>query len=263
MTKVHFTHKKPECSSCRCRDIYISRLSPLVQGRDVEPVTPLGRLLWRLMDHTGGARTPPNLALLDGFVMTVRLGKESWDTANQRGSPGKSFFCQQGTTETSRGAGECTGRNSAEGQPQGRGLASPRWPWLPPLLARGALLFTPWGGGRRAACPRGSITPSRGGGEGAPSRASPSRPGRRGHRADAEAGLWGLLLFLCTLAPASTGAWVNPCSFLWSQRSSAEDNTCLLRRGAIPALVGRCKNEISWSRRISDSAPMSVLCPGR
>jgi len=48
--------------------------------------------------------------------------------------------------------------------------------------------------------------------------------------------------------------------FLESQRSSAEDNACLLRQEPIPALVGQCKNYI---RVFSASTLMSMLCLGR
>lgn len=44
-----------------------------MQGHDVEPMTPLGRLLRRSMNRTGGARMPPNLVSLDGWLMAGTL----------------------------------------------------------------------------------------------------------------------------------------------------------------------------------------------
>lgn len=117
----------------------------------MEPDTPQGRLLQRCMDHARRARMPPNPALLDGSVTAVRLRKAG--KALTKGGAWKSLLRQQGTVETSRGAGQCTSGNSAEGRQPAGVLASPRWPRLPPLLARGALPCALRGGeGGQPAC---------------------------------------------------------------------------------------------------------------
>lgn len=94
------------------------------------------------MDDTGngrgGTRMPPNSVSLDDSMMAVRHGNAG--TMLTKEGTWESLFHQQGIIETQlRDAGERTSRNSAEGQQQARVLTSPHRPWLPPMLAWGAL----------------------------------------------------------------------------------------------------------------------------
>lgn len=182
MIKIHFTYKKTECSSCRCRDICVIPLSTLSAGlwcgaRDTsrQAATDMHEAYWWCKE----ASKP---ALLDGSMMSVRLGKAgiplteqgAWESLFHQKAPSRPPEVQGNAPAETRQRG--SSRQECSPAPTGHGCP-PRWPG-----EHSSLQFE--GGKVGSLLARGGVAtiwiyyPSSGRGEGALSELpSPGQPG--------------------------------------------------------------------------------------